>query len=103
VRMAFGGYVAAPVYNKFFAWCGFEREAAAVADAFARRDRAGVAAAMTDDLVDRIALLGPADRCRERLAGFVAAGVTTPVLSPLAIDPRAIQTVFETFAPALAP
>ena len=24
VRMAFGGYVATPVYNKFFAWCGFE-------------------------------------------------------------------------------
>jgi alkanesulfonate monooxygenase SsuD/methylene tetrahydromethanopterin reductase-like flavin-dependent oxidoreductase (luciferase family) len=100
VRMAFGGYVAAPVYNRFFAWCGFEDEARAVADAFARRDRAGVAAAMTDDLVDRIAILGPAERCREQLAEFVAAGVTTPVLSPLTADPRALAAVFETFAPA---
>jgi probable F420-dependent oxidoreductase len=100
VRLAFGGYVAAPVYNKFFAWCGFEAEARAVAEAFARRDRAGVAAAMSDDLVDRIALLGPAERCRERLAEFVAAGVTTPVLSPLAVDPLAIETVFTTFAPS---
>jgi probable F420-dependent oxidoreductase len=102
VRMAFGGYVAAPVYNKFFAWCGFEAEARAVAEAFARRDRAGVAAAMSDDMVDRIAILGPAERCRERLAEFVAAGVTTPVLSPLAVDPRAIEAVFRSFAPALA-
>lgn len=102
VRMAFGGYVAAPVYNRFFAWCGFEAEARAVAEAFARRDRAGVAAAMTDDLVDRIAILGPAERCRERLAAFVAGGVTTPVLSPLAVDPHAIEAVFRTFAPANA-
>lgn len=99
VRMAFGGYVAAPVYNRFFAWCGFEAEARAVADAFARRDRAGVAAAMTDDLVDRIAILGSAERCREQIAGFVAAGVTTPVLSPLAVDRAAIESVFATFAP----
>jgi probable F420-dependent oxidoreductase len=102
VRLAFGGYVAAPVYNRFFAWCGFEAEARAVAEAFARRDRAGVAAAMTDELVDRIAILGPAERCREQLAEFVAAGVTTPVLSPLAADSRTIEAVFRTFAPALA-
>ncbi len=99
VRMVFGGYVAAAVYNKFFAWCGFEDEARAVADAFARRDRAGVAAAMTDDLVDRIAILGSAEHCREQLAGFVAAGVTTPVLSPLAVDRAAIEAVFTAFAP----
>jgi probable F420-dependent oxidoreductase len=99
VRMAFGGYAAAPVYNRFFAWCGFEREARAVAEAFARRDRAGVAAAMSDDMVDRIAILGPAERCRERIAAFVAAGVTTPVISPLAIDRHAVEAIFAAFAP----
>ncbi|RIK97868.1 MAG: LLM class F420-dependent oxidoreductase [Proteobacteria bacterium] len=100
VRMAFGGYAAAPVYNRFFAWCGFEDEARAVADAWARKDRAGVAAAMSDAMVDRITILGSAERCREQVAAFVEAGVTTPVLSPLAIDRRAIEAVFEAFAPA---
>jgi probable F420-dependent oxidoreductase len=100
VRMAFGGYMAAPVYNKFLAWCGFEDEMRAVTDAFARKDRAGVGAAMSDDLVDRITILGPAERCRERIAEFVAAGVTTPVLSPLAMDRRGVEAVFEAFAPA---
>jgi probable F420-dependent oxidoreductase len=100
VRMAFGGYAAAPVYNKFFAWCGFEDEARAVAEAWARKDRAGVAAAMTDDMVDRITILGSAERCREQLAEFVAAGVTTPVLSPLAIDRGSVEAVFAAFAPA---
>jgi probable F420-dependent oxidoreductase len=100
VRFAFGPYVAAPVYNRFFAWCGFEAEAKAVADAFARGDRAALAAAMTDDLVDRVTILGSAERCRAQLAAFVAAGVTTPVLSPLAADRRGVEAVLEAFAPA---
>ncbi|HTY19837.1 MAG TPA: LLM class flavin-dependent oxidoreductase [Myxococcota bacterium] len=100
VRLAFGGYAAAPVYNRFFAWCGFEREAREVKEAFASRDRARVAAAMNDDMIDRIAILGPAEACREQIAAFVAAGVTTSVISPLAVDRRAVEAVFEAFAPA---
>lgn len=100
VRMAFGGYVAQPVYNAFFAWCGFEQEARDVAAAFARGDRAASAAALSDDLVDRVTILGSAERCREQVAGFVAAGVTTPVISPLATDARGVEAVFEAFAPA---
>lgn len=100
VRLAFGPYVAAPVYNRFFAWCGFEAEARAVAEAFARGDRAALARAMSDDLVDRVTILGPAERCREQLAEFVAAGVTTPVLSPLSADRDEIERIFEALAPA---
>jgi len=100
VRMAFGPYVAAPVYNRFFAWCGFEAEAKSVADAFARGDRAALATAMTDDLVDRVTILGSAERCRAQVAEFVTAGVTTPVLSPLAADRRGVEAVLEAFAPA---
>ncbi len=100
IRSAFTGYVAQPVYNAYFRWCGFEAEAAAVAEAFARGDRAASAAAMTDALIDRIAILGSASRCREQIAEFVAAGVTTPAISPLAADAAGVRAVFEAFAPA---
>ncbi len=100
-RAVFSGYFAAPVYNAYLAWCGFEDEAKAIAEAFARRDRGAAAAALTDDVVDRIAILGSAEACREQVAAFVEAGVTTPVVSPLAADPASIQAVFEAFAPAL--
>jgi probable F420-dependent oxidoreductase len=100
-RAVFSGYFAAPVYNAYLAWCGFEDEARGIADAFARKDRAGTAAALSDDAVDRIAILGSAESCREQVAAFVEAGVTTPVISPLAADPASIQAVFEAFAPAL--
>ena len=102
VRMAFGGYLAAPVYNAFLDWCGFPEEAKAIAEAFARRDRAAVATAITDEIVDRIAIIGTADECREQIAGFVAAGVTTPVLSPLATSATEALRIYETFAPAKA-
>jgi probable F420-dependent oxidoreductase len=102
VRAAFAGYVAQPVYNAYFKWCGFEQEAAAVAAAFARGDRAASAAALSDDLVDRVAILGSAASCREQIAGFVAAGVTTPVLSPLATSRAGVEAVFEAFAPSRA-
>jgi probable F420-dependent oxidoreductase len=100
IRLAFAGYIAQPVYNAYFRWCGFEAEAAAVAEAFARGDRAASAAAMTDALIDRIAILGTADRCREQIAGFVAAGVTTPVIAPIATDAAGVRAVLEAFAPA---
>ena len=100
VRAAFGGYVATPVYNKFFAWCGYEDVARGVADAFGRGDRAGVAAAMTDAFIDGISILGSAEACREQVAAFVAAGVTTPVIAPLAADPAGIERIYEAFAPA---
>jgi probable F420-dependent oxidoreductase len=100
IRLAFAGYIAQPVYNAYFRWCGFEAEAAAVAEAFARGDRAASAAAMTDALIDRIAILGPAERCREQIAEFVAAGVTTPVIAPIATDAAGVRRVFEAFAPA---
>jgi probable F420-dependent oxidoreductase len=100
VRAAFGGYVATPVYNKFFEWVGFGDVAKGVKEAFAARDRAGSALAMTDDFIDRVAILGSAEECREKLAAFVEAGVTTPILSPLAASPQAAKAVFEALAPS---
>ena len=100
MRDAFGGYAATPVYNKFFAWCGFEGQARAIADAFANRDRAGVYAALDDRMVDQISILGSAEACREQVAAFVDAGVTTPVLSPLSTDRAEVEAVWSAFAPA---
>jgi probable F420-dependent oxidoreductase len=103
VRLAFTGYFAQPVYNAYMRWCGYEEEAEALAQAFARGDRAGSAAAMTDAFIDQIAILGDAARCRERIAELVAGGVTTPVLSPLAASAREIAATYEALAPGGRP
>lgn len=99
VRAGFAGYVATPVYNRFFDWVGFPDVAKGVSDAFARKDRAASAAAMTDDFIDRITILGTAEECRQKLAEFVAAGVTTPVISPVATSRAQALVTFEALAP----
>jgi probable F420-dependent oxidoreductase len=103
VRMIFGGYVATPVYNRFFEWVGHGEVARGVADAFARGDRAATAAAMSDAFIDDMAIIGSAGACREKLAAFVEAGVTTPVLAPLAADAASTEAMLTALAPSLAP
>ena len=100
VRMGFSGYVATPVYNRFFSWVGHDDVARGVTEAFERGDRKGTAAAMSDRFVDDLAIIGDATEAREKLAAFVEAGVTTPVLAPLAASPEETVAVLETFAPA---
>jgi alkanesulfonate monooxygenase SsuD/methylene tetrahydromethanopterin reductase-like flavin-dependent oxidoreductase (luciferase family) len=71
-----------------------------VREAFAAKDRAATATAMSDDFVDSVTILGTAEQCREKLAAFVEAGVTTPVLAPLATSPEAVMAVYEALAPS---
>src|SRR5262249_36151550 len=64
VRGVFGAYAATPGYNRCFAWIGFAEEARRIREAFAKGDRAGVAAAVTDELCDAMAIVGNAATVR---------------------------------------
>jgi alkanesulfonate monooxygenase SsuD/methylene tetrahydromethanopterin reductase-like flavin-dependent oxidoreductase (luciferase family) len=57
------------------------------------------AAALSDALLDSFCLIGPVDRCRERLAAYREAGVDLPILNP-PIGPDAALAVIRAFAPA---
>jgi hypothetical protein len=54
-------------------------------------------------VIDSIAVIGNEAQCRARIADYVAAGVTTPVLAPLAGDRAGAETAFEMFAPSRQP
>jgi len=94
-----GPYFATSVYNRFVAWCGFAEEARAIADAWRAKDRARNLAAVTDEMVDRLAIVGSPAECRAHLAAFVDAGVTTPMIQPFLFDEAAIWRTFEALAP----
>ncbi len=87
IRAAFGAYAATAAYNRFFAWIGHEDVAAGVREAFARGDRGAVAAAMTDEFVDAIAVIGPLEEVAARVRAYHDAGVDVPVLAPFWPDP----------------
>ena len=73
-------------YNDLISSYGFEAEAARIQDLYldGRRDEA--IAAVPDELVRAVSLIGPASYVAERVAAFRAAGVTTLSATPLARD-----------------
>ncbi|MFP5308915.1 MAG: LLM class flavin-dependent oxidoreductase [Actinomycetes bacterium] len=83
VRHTFAPYIATSVYNRFYRWQGFEAEAEGVLAA--GRDREAAAAAISDRLVDEVFCIGSAEQVADRVAEFVAAGVTVPVVQPFAL------------------
>jgi alkanesulfonate monooxygenase SsuD/methylene tetrahydromethanopterin reductase-like flavin-dependent oxidoreductase (luciferase family) len=99
IRHMLGPYFATSVYNRFAAWCGFEDEAREILAAWQAKDRARNLAAVTDDMIDRIAIIGTADECRRKLRAFHEAGVTTPMVHPFLFDERAMSAVLEGLAP----
>jgi probable F420-dependent oxidoreductase len=100
-RAGLTGYFATPVYNKFAAWYGFEEEAALIAEGFRTGNRELTRKGMTDRFVDSISIFGSLEECRERIAAYVAAGVTTSIISPLGFDADAIGRTLEGLAPRL--
>ena len=84
VKSVFAPYVATSVYNRFYRWLGYEDVADAVLEAAG--DRAAMAAAMSDELVDELFCLGTADEVAGKVAAYAEAGVTVPVIQPLGMD-----------------
>jgi probable F420-dependent oxidoreductase len=99
IRHMMGPYFATSVYNRFVAWCGFPDEAAAILAGWQAKDRARNLAAVTDEMIDRIAVIGPPAHCRARLRAFAEAGVTTPMVHPFLFDEASIWAAFEQLAP----
>lgn len=81
-------YLTAPPYQRALEWYGFEEEVARAREAWATRDLDLVRAAISRRLVDGIGAFGSAEHCRERVAQFAAAGVSTISISPTEPDAR---------------
>jgi F420-dependent oxidoreductase-like protein len=71
-------------YNALVQRYGFEDEARDVQDLYLDGKRDEAAARLSDELIDSVALVGPAEHVRDRLAVYRAAGVGTLGVSPLA-------------------
>ncbi len=80
-RRQLAAYLNVPTYAAFHAWLGRGEELQPLWDSWKRGDRRSALAAVPDALVDALYVHGPPEACREQIAGFVEAGVTTPVLS----------------------
>ena len=97
-RAAFAPYYATPVYNKFLAWAGFPDAADAITEGWARKDRAMTTGALTDELIDEIAVIGPEEEIHERFREHARSGVHTQIVAPLGLPGPEMDRTFAAFA-----
>ncbi len=71
-------------YNDLIASYGFEADAARIQDLYLEGRREEATAAVPDELVRALSLIGSAAEVAERVAAFRAAGVTTFAVTPVA-------------------
>ncbi|MDP6833511.1 MAG: LLM class flavin-dependent oxidoreductase, partial [Alphaproteobacteria bacterium] len=81
-----------PRYNRLIAGHGFAGEAAAVAAAWAKGNRAGAERAVTDAMIDATSIVGTPEQCREQLQAYRQSGIDLPIISPFARGPGAKAT-----------
>ncbi|WP_305094135.1 LLM class F420-dependent oxidoreductase [Prescottella sp. R16] len=73
-------------YNDLACRYGYEAEAEKIQDLYLAGKKDEAAAAVPDELVRAVSLIGTEDFVKERVAAFAAAGVTTLNVTPLAAD-----------------
>ena len=96
-RAAFAPYYATPVYNRFLAWAGYQEAADTITEGWARKDRAMTTAALTDELIDEIAVIGPEDEIHRRFQEHADGGVHTHIVAPLGASQADLNRTFEAF------
>jgi alkanesulfonate monooxygenase SsuD/methylene tetrahydromethanopterin reductase-like flavin-dependent oxidoreductase (luciferase family) len=83
---------------------GFEAEADAVRGAWSKGDLAGMAAAVTDEMIDAITLAGTPDEVRVRFEGRWAGVYERPLLWPPAFTGLdGVRAVVDAFTPRVPP
>ena len=68
-------------YNDLFARYGYEAEAREIQDLFLDGKQREAATKVPDAFVDEVALVGPVERIRDRLAAWEESGATTLLIS----------------------
>jgi alkanesulfonate monooxygenase SsuD/methylene tetrahydromethanopterin reductase-like flavin-dependent oxidoreductase (luciferase family) len=97
-RAMFSAYGSVPVYAEFFRWLGWAEQLDPMVEAYEAGDRQRAIELAPEELIREIFVFGSPDEIRGRLNEFVAGGVNTAVLSPLA-PPEKVPELLEALAP----
>ena len=80
-RMMYAPYFATPVYNKYLDWTGHADTARDIREGWQDKDRQRTTGALTDDLIQSIAVTGTLDSCHARIRADFDAGVSTAMIT----------------------
>jgi probable F420-dependent oxidoreductase len=91
-KFAINSYMNVPVYRAFHEWLGRE-QLRPMWDAWAAGDRKTALESIPDSVVDELVVHGTPEQCRDRIAQYVANGVTTPVPAILPVGVAAADAI----------
>jgi probable F420-dependent oxidoreductase len=97
-RWMSSAYATVPVYEAFFRWLGWGDAIDPMVEAWRAGDRQRAREAAPEELIREIFVFGDADEQKARLGQFVAAGITTPVLTPIC-PPDDLPAAIDALAP----
>ena len=89
-------YAVVDGYAKNFTLAGFGEDVAQLRECHANGDRVGALAAISDEMIDAIDIVGDADTVRVAVAAYVDAGVEVPVIMPLPWGADRLATIRST-------
>lgn len=96
-RAVFGPYYATPVYNSFLAWAGYAEAADTITEGWAEKDRVKTGGAISDALIDEVAVIGTEDEVRARIQEDTQGGVHTHIIAPIANSEDEVMRTFNAF------
>ncbi len=98
-RFMFSSYITVPVYTAFYRWLGYGEQIDPMVAAWEGGDRQAAAAAAPWELIEEMFIFGAPEQMKERLAAFVAGGITLPILTPI-VTPDKLGEAIAALAPA---
>jgi len=92
-RFMFSSYITVPVYAAFYRWLGYGEQIEPMVQAWESGDRQAAAAAAPWELIEDMFIFGTPEQMKERLAAFVAGGITLPILTPIVTPDKLAETI----------
>jgi probable F420-dependent oxidoreductase len=92
-RFMFSSYITVPVYANFYRWLGYDEQIEPMVTAWEAGDRQAAAAAAPWELIEDMFVFGTPEQMKERLAAFVAGGITLPILTPIVTPDKLAETI----------
>jgi probable F420-dependent oxidoreductase len=92
-RFMFSSYITVPVYAAFYRWLGYGEQIEPMVQAWEAGDRQAAATAAPWELIEDMFIFGTPGQMKERLAAFVAGGITLPILTPIVTPDKLAETI----------
>ncbi len=87
-------------YHAMFCRYGFQENADLVRDLYNKGQRQEAAAAVSDELIDAIAICGTPEHCREKLQEWHKGGMGTALMNlPMGVPPEVVEQALRAVAP----